>query len=114
MQVLVKCITGIGVALFMKVMLVGSQGLLALPFHILNEATKPSFDLHFALCGLVDITDCVCHQPVTRLMDISLNVCRCAGRIPVVFAILLGGELRSLAGQKQWDGREIDVLLLRE
>src|SRR6266571_946709 len=51
---------------------------------------------------------------MTRLMDIGLNVCRGTGRIPVVFAILLGSELRSLTGHKQWNGSEIDVLLLRE
>ena len=31
-----------------------------------------------------------------------------------MFAILLGSKLRSLTGQKQWDGSEIEVLLLCE
>src|SRR5260370_40760825 len=56
----------------------------------------------------------VVYYPVACLMDIGLNACRSAGRIPVVFAILLRGELRSLTSQKQWDGSEIDVLLLCE
>jgi hypothetical protein len=54
---LVKGITGIGVELFIKVVLIGSQSFFALPFHVLNQTSKPPFDFSFVFGGPVNIPD---------------------------------------------------------
>lgn len=61
-QTLVKGITQISISLLIEVVLVDRERLLTLPFHVLNQAPKPSLDLLLAVCGLVNIPDRACDE----------------------------------------------------
>src|SRR5258708_35900499 len=98
MHTLVKGVTRVGIELFIKIMLVGSQGLLALPLHVLDQPMKPPLDFLFTFGGFVDITDRTCHQPMPRLVYICINSSCRACRIPVVLPVFLWRELRALGG----------------
>src|SRR5258708_6331075 len=93
MHALMERIARIGISLLIKVVLVGGECVLALPFHVFDQAAQPSFDLFFTFRGLVNITDMTCDQPMPCLMDIRLNCYGLACRIPVVFSIFLWGQL---------------------
>src|SRR5260370_39343944 len=96
MHTLMKSIARVSIQLFIKVVLVGGQGLFAFPFHVLNKSTESSLDLVFAFRRLVNISDRSCHQPMPRLVDICVNSSRRACRIPVVFPVFLWRELGPL------------------
>jgi len=57
MHALVKLTLGISMALFIKVVLVGGQHLLAFPFHVLDEIGKPQLYFLRVFRRLIDISD---------------------------------------------------------
>src|SRR5712692_528531 len=107
MHAFVKLITGISIALLIKVVLVGGQRLLAFPFHVLNEVGKPPLHFLRVLRCLVNISDFARDMPVATLVDIYFDPRRLTGGIPVMFSVCFWGKLRSLATQKQGDGGQV-------
>src|SRR5258706_15664654 len=96
MHALVELFTSISVLLFIEVMLIGSQRFFAFPLHILDDPTKPSLDLFFAFCCLVNVPNFACNMPMPALVNVRLDTCCLTGRIPVVFPIVFGRKLGPL------------------